>query len=134
MQVGCEILIYAREPSAGAAPLEHLRRVEQVRDLVVVGLRKITIARGNELVLESGEPGHLEDAERSDVHHGALYRLQFSIGRAIEDRTWAGAASSEATLIAGQVRNTTKVSLAGGPDNDGDPTTVPATAETACQD
>ena len=74
------------------------------------------------------------DLEKTEKIGGAVYELAFTFDRAVLARTWAGDKLPEATVGPGGVviHRTTRVSLANGPDDDNDPTTVPASAETSC--
>jgi hypothetical protein len=130
--IGCKITIYAQDPRAGARPFEHRRRAERVLDLVLVALAGIAATRKNALSVKGGRFVQPDDLAKSEEIGGAVYELLFTFDRAVIDRTWAGAERAEATLASGSITSTTKVSLKGGADDDDDPTTVPATAETAC--
>lgn len=126
-QVGVRITIYAKAPSA-AATFEHRERAEHIRDLVIAALKRIAPVN---CTLGGGRHVPIDDLAKSEIEAGAKYELLVTFDRGIEERTWKGDARPEMTLGAGQIRSTTKVSRQGA-DDDGDPTTIPAGAETAC--
>lgn len=129
---GYKLTIYAQSANAGAREFEHRRRAEHVLDLVIVALFQIASTRKNNFVLSAGKFTQPADLQKSETIGGAVYELKFTFDRGICERNWDGSIAGEFTIIADTVKNTTKVSLDGGPDNDGNPVTPPAIAETAC--
>lgn len=131
--IGCKITIYAQAVAVGALTWEHYRRAETILDLVLVALGDVAAVRHNLFSPKSGRFINPEDLEKSETNIGAVYELLFTFDRAVRTQTWLGAFRPSATLTAaGGLRNTTKVSMTGGPDDDDNNTTVPAAAETAC--
>lgn len=127
--IGAKATIYAQSRATGALEFEHRRRAEKIIDIVLGAMRLVTATRQNKFLPKTGRFVLLPDAEGTDRRVGAAYVLKFTCDRAVERRDWAAAAPAEGALAA--FTRTTKVSLQGG-DDDGDPTTVPADAETAC--
>ncbi len=127
-----KVTIYAQSAAAGAASFEHRRRASKVRDMVLVSLVAIAATRKNAIEFKGGRFVQPSDLERSEVVAGATYELKFTFERGIVARTWAGAIRPEFVFDASSMTSTTKVSQASGPDDDNDPNTPPATAETAC--
>jgi len=128
--IGGKLTIYARSGSANATEWEHRRRAETILDLVLCAMAYVAAVRRNAWSPKSGAfvvPEDFADAERLG---GAAYELKFAFDRGVLDRTWTGAIAAEASLAG--ISSTTKVSLRGGADDDDNPLTVPATAETAC--
>lgn len=123
--------IYAQSPKAGAMPFEHRRRAEQMRDQLLVAIREVAAERCNGWEPRAGRFVQPGDLEKSEVIGGAVYELRFMFERGVKVETWKGEKRPEVTLGAGSLRSTTKVS-ANGWDDDNDPSTVPANAETAC--
>lgn len=123
--------IYAQSPKAGAMPFEHRRRAEQVRDHLLVALRDVATERHNGWEPRAGRFVQPIDLERTEVIGGAVYELRFTFERGVKVETWKGDKRPEATLAGGMMRSRTKVSAQGW-DDDNDPATVPANAETAC--
>lgn len=131
-RIGAKLTIYAQSPKPGAQLFEHRRRAEHVLDLVFVALSQVARKRANECAVGAGKFLEAADLEASARYPGAVYELKFDFGRAVEVRDWDGEKQPEATLEAGGVHSITKVSRASGPDDDNDPTTPPADAETSC--
>lgn len=127
--IGCKITIYAQEPAAGALEFEHYRRAEHVLDFVLVALDDVATVRNNGFDYKGGKWLAPDDLAKSETFGGAVYELSFTFERGVRAETWEGAARP---TVAGSMRNTTKVSLKGGADDDNDPNTVPASAETSC--
>lgn len=115
------VTIYAQEPRSGALPHEHVRRVDDFVDSVIVRLRQVLVARKNGADIGNGRLVDLEDAKGALVTNFAVYQIPFFVRRATEVRTWAGAAAPEVTISS--VKSTTVVSLTGA--------TIPATS-TGC--
>lgn len=130
--IGGKITIYAQSPLSGATNFEHERRAEAVLDQVLVALDYVAAVRKNSWTPTGGEFVAPEDIKDSERRGGAVYELRFTFERAVMARTWANANRPEFTFGAGTLSSTTKVSMAHGADDDNDPNTVPATAETAC--
>lgn len=125
--LAAKVTIYAQEPRAGATHFEHIRRADDIADEVLLGLQKVIVARKNS-GFRFGAPRLVEalDAKGSELPNFVVYEIPFTVPRAVEARTWAGAAATEATLggTGGvTVGNITRVSSAGD--------TTPAN-ETAC--
>lgn len=127
-KVGAKATIYAQSPTAGALEFEHRRRAEHVLDLVLVCLDDVIRIRKNAWTPSGGKFVVPDDLAKSDAYAGAVYELKFSVDRAVNVQTWAGAARPEYALADGVFKGATKVSLKGGVDDDGDP----STPETAC--
>jgi hypothetical protein len=130
--VGVKITIYAQATAAGSRPFEHRRLAEQVLDHVLVGLHDVVAVRKQgALTLTGGGFVQPDDLAASERPAGAVYELTFTMERGVSRRTWAGAAKPEAAFGPGAVSITsqTKVFLQ---DDDTNPTSPPATAETAC--
>lgn len=130
--VGGKITIYAQSPVSGATNFEHERRAEAILDQVLVAMDYVAAVRKNAWTPTGGEFVTPEDIKESDRRGGAVYELRFTFDRAVMARTWANANRPEFTFGAGSLQSTTQVSMAHGADDDNDPNTVPATAETAC--
>lgn len=130
--IGAKLSIYAQSTKSGALEFEHRRLAEHVLDLVLVAMGDVAAVRKNAWKPGRGRFVTPEDLETSEKFGGAVYELAFAIDRAVEVRTYAYAAEPETALVANTITSTTKVSLAEGPDDDGDPNTVPAAAETSC--
>jgi len=131
--IGVKLTIYAQSVSSGALQFEHERRVDHVLDQVLVAIEEIAIARKNAWALGGGKFVQPDDIEKSDAPGGAAYELKFTFDRAVNVQTFAGEKRPEATIGAGGITSTTKVSRAHA-DDDNDPNTVPANAETSCGD
>lgn len=129
--IGLKISIFAQSSRAGALAFEHERRAEQVLDMVLTSLVDIAGIRKNGMTLTGGEFVAPADLEKSESRGGAVYELTLSWERGVTKKTFAGAARPELVLPGGVISSRTLVS-ARGADDDGDPTTVPADAETAC--
>lgn len=129
--MGVKATIYAKHPYAGALEFEHRRRANHALDLVLVALGNAAAARHNVYTPTAGRFITPEDLAGSERVQGAAYELTFTIDRAVEARTWAGAAGEEVTVIEGMITSTTKVS-GNAADDDDNPYNVPASAETAC--
>ncbi len=129
---GYKLTIYAQSAAAGSLEFEHRRRAEHVLDLVFVALQQIASTRKNSFSPVSGTFVQPADLAKSETIGGAVYEFRFTFDRGIVERDWDGSIAGEFTIIAGSIVNTTKASLASGPDDDNNPLTVPATAETAC--
>ncbi len=127
-----KLTIFAQSVAIGAAPFEHRRRALKVRDMVIVSLIAIAAARKNAMVIKGGQFVQPADLAQSESVAGAAYEIKLTIERGISSHTWAGAILPEFVFDAASMMSTTKVSLAQGADDDDDPSTVPASAETAC--
>ncbi len=128
--LSCKLTIYGKSLKPGAQEFEHRRIVEQVLDLVLVGLRYVAAVRFNGFDLTGGRFIVPEDLAKSEIHAGAAYELSFIVERAVAERTWDGDKRPEGTLAG--LNHATKVSQYRGPDDDDNPNTPPATAEVAC--
>lgn len=115
--LAAKVTIYAQEPRPGALYFEHERRCDHITDLVLVALQKVLVARKNGgWAIGAGRWVDIDDLAKSDRPNLVAYEIPFSVPRAVEDRTWAGAAASEATLggVGGvTIANTTEVSAQG---------------------
>ncbi len=132
--IGVKITIYAQRVGVGATEFEHRRRAEQVIDMVIVALTDIAATRKNGFAIKGGKFVEPADLEKSTAAAGSVYELQLTWERGIAKRKWDGSKRPEAAVGDGMITSATKVSLRGGVDDDDDPTTVPASAETACGD
>lgn len=124
--------IYAQEPVSGAQPFEHRRRCELARDMFLIAMDYVASARRNAWLPTSGQFVDPPDLDASEVNGGAVYELAFTFDRGVADVTWAGAAKTEFSLIAGTVHSTTKAFSTGDVNNATDTTTAPVGAETSC--
>jgi len=133
---GAKLTVYGKSAKAGAAEFEHKRVARRAVDLCLVALRTIRAVRRIGLDIGAGGFVDIPDLAGSERKGGAVYELAFTFTRAVEDRTWAGSAAAEAGSAAGEgisdTANETLVSQAFGPDDDNNPNTPPASAETAC--
>lgn len=129
--VGVRITIFGQSTKGGALEFEHRRVVDDVLDLVLGALRKVAAGRRNRLAITGGREIQPAALEKSEVLGGVGYELAVTFERAVSERTYAGEIRPEATLGPGGIRSTTRVARAHADDDD-DPTTVPANAETAC--
>jgi hypothetical protein len=129
----CKITIYAQSTRANATEFEHdeaaLDAAYAVANAMRVVLADLDI--GLFMPTDGGfiRPEDLADSERIG---GSVYEIKFTFNNGVEDLTWAGAEATEYTFGANSVTSTTSVSRYRGTDDDGDDTTVPAAAETAC--
>ncbi len=130
--VGCKVTIYAQSPSAGARPFEHRRRASRVLNMVLVGLEQVARTNRNAWRPTGGGFVTPADLAASEAQAGAVYELTFTYDRPVVVQTWAGESAAEFTLGANGITSITKVSRNGVADDDDDPNTVPASAETAC--
>jgi len=129
---GIKITIYAQSSANGAREFEHRRLAEKALDHVLVAMDYVAAVRLNEWLPKGGKWIRIADLEKSEVHGGAVYELTATFDRGVAERTWAGAIRPATDLRSGTVASSTRVSLRRGPDDDDDPNTVPAAAETAC--
>lgn len=96
--LGCEATVYGRSPLAGARVNEHEAVCDQTVDALIVALCDwATAARA---FVEFGAGRFLRDDEVNGAERnaGAVYRLEFSIGRGVTARAYDGALRSTATL------------------------------------
>lgn len=131
-EIGAKITIYTQSTRSGAQGFEHFRRADHALDLVLVALDKVVRTRRNTLTISGGRFLRPADLENSERRGGAVYELTFTVDRAVYEQKWDGSIAGEWTVTPGSIANTTKVSALGGPDDDDNPQTPPATAETAC--
>lgn len=116
--LNARVRIYAQDPKTGAHYYEHLRRLDRVVDRVRPALRQVLVARKNGAagMIGDGQPVELEDAKGTPVPNFAVYEIPFFVRRAVEVRTWAGAAAEEGgAFTATTVASTTVVGLEGDP-------------------
>ena len=115
-KLAAKITVYARDPRDGAQHHEHVRRADRVVDSVLAALRQVLVARKNGAEIGAGQLVELEDAKGTPVPNFAVYEVPFSVRRAVEVRTWAGAAATEGgAFTATTVASTTVVGLEGDP-------------------
>lgn len=131
-KISGKITIYAQSPVSGATVFEHERRADAILDQVLCAMAYVKAARKNAFEPTGGQFFLPEDLKESERRGGAAYELTFTFDRGVSERTWANAIRPEFTFGSGSITHTTKASMAHGPDDDNDPNTVPATAETAC--
>ena len=136
---GAVLRIYAQATVTGAAVHDHERRAEAVLDRAYVALEGIVGARRTLWNVTSARFLTSDDlkAQGLAVWSGAVYELRFTVDRAVNDATWAGAGIPTATLGeggAGGIKSKTRVSMAhgAGTDVDTDGDGVPDNAETSC--
>lgn len=127
-----KITIYARSPSANATTWENRNRAEHILDLVLCKMCQVAAERKNLWQPVGGGFVRPRDLEQSPRPGGAVYELTFTFDRGVFEQTWDGDIRPTATLGPNAVRSRTAVSLAHSGDDDDDPNTVPAHAETAC--
>jgi hypothetical protein len=96
--LGGKLTIYAQSTKTGALEFEHKRIAHQVVDLALVALRKIGAERRQPVVIGRSEFVKIADLEKSERPAGVVYELEFTVERAVEDRTWVGAAAPEGAL------------------------------------
>ena len=125
-----KISIYAQASAPGAAMFEHRRRSLRAAHMIYIALEEIRSTRKNGVVWTGGRFVQPFDLEKSPSPAGAVYEMTLTWERGISKLTWAGADQDEFTITATNLTSTSKASLASGPDDDDDPNTVPATAET----
>ncbi len=124
--------IYAQSPSAGATEWEHRRRAQRVLNTFLAVLNTIGSKRHNEWTPVRGRFLVPDDLEGSAAHGGAVYELAFTFDRGVVFESFKGEGPETFSLPGGMVKSTTKVSMRGGVDDDDNPNTPPADAETAC--
>lgn len=127
--IGATITIYAQASVTGAKEFEHERVCDDVVDMVLIALRGIAGARKNALAITKSTRVPIEDLAKSEKPGGVAHQISFTIERAVSERTWAGSTQGTFALGAGGMRSRTNVFVS---DNDSDPGTVPAGAETSC--
>lgn len=127
-----KVTVLAMSPKKGALYLEHRRRCELAVDLVVVALEVVAHKRKNQFRPLTGKPWTPKDQEKGATTAGYGYVLRCTFDRGVFAQTFKSEAQPTSTLAG--INSTTKVSRAGYPDDDDDPTTIPAAAETACGD
>ena len=128
--IGGKITIFAKSAKPGALEFEHRHIAEEVLDQVLVAMRYVAARRLNSYTLGAGKFIPIKDLEKSDAQGGAVYELAFSFSRAVTERTWVGDFQPEGSINGFSSRSA--VSLRGVADDDGDPNTPSASAETAC--
>jgi hypothetical protein len=129
--IAARLTIYAQSTRPGAILREHYARANAILDQVLVGLDRVAADRHNAWRETGGRFITPEDLAASENPGGVVYELTFTWDRGVRVQTFKGEAAPEFTIGAGGMRSTTKVSGRGDADEN-DPTTVPATAETAC--
>jgi len=114
-KLAAKITVYAQEPRAGAQHHEHVRRADRVVDSVLAALRQVLVARKNGAAeIGAGQLAEHEDTKGTPVTNFAVYEIPFSVRRAVEVRTWAGAAATEGgAFTATTIASTTVVGLEG---------------------
>ena len=97
--LAAKVTIYARDTRSGAAHYEHERRADDLVDEVLVALQKVIRTRKNAgFGIGAGRWVTLEDAKGTPVTTFAVYSIPFTVPRAVEARTYAGAAATEVDL------------------------------------
>lgn len=126
-QLAAKVTIYAQSPKSGALYFEHLRRLDDIVDEVLIGLRKVlTVRKNGGFGIGAGKLVELADAKGTRVTNFAVYEVPFMVPRAVEVRTWTGDALAEVAIGgAGGVVITSVTRVT----QQGDPT---PTLETAC--
>lgn len=122
--------IYVRSNDAGARPFEHRTRAKNAREVVMAGLELVLATNRNKFKPTTGRFFVPKDMAESEQPNGAAYELKFTCALPIRVVTFVGAARPEGTLTA--VTSKTQVSRPDTPDDDDNPNTPPAAAETAC--
>lgn len=125
-----KVTIYAQSKVTGPKPFEHRTRAKAIREMVMTGLATVAAANKNAWEPESGAFVSPPDIAESEQPNGAGYEIKFTYDLPIRFVTFANAAVTEGTLAA--MTSTTVVGRAGIADDDDDPTTPQAGAETAC--
>ncbi len=93
-----KITIYAREPEANAMQDEHDARADSVVDRVLCALHLALTGRKAGWSIDKTQPVKIPDLEQSECQGGAIYEILFTTMRAVNDVTWTGASSPEATV------------------------------------
>lgn len=128
--VGAKVTIYAQSTKPGAMNHEHEERADAILAPVLVGLRYAAAARRVPLAVKGGQFVPIADLAKGAQPgaKGAKYELEFSVGTAITETTFAGEAAPEATVGTNglSIGSTTQVSLANGPEGDDAPAPVVA--------
>lgn len=124
------VRIYAQAKKAGAMFFEHTRRADAILDQVLVALSEACQVRKQPVQFRGGKWLPIKDLEKSTVFAGAVYELSAVVPRGVTKKDWDGDALEEITITEGLIKNTVKARLQGTADDDDDPITVPATAET----
>lgn len=127
-----KLTIYVQSNVTSPTIFEHKIRAERVLHMVLCAMDYVAAVRKNHWDPSTGRFVVPVDLEKSEKQGGAVYELAFTFDQAVAARTWAGLAKPEYSVGPGGVRSTTRVSSAHGPDDDNDPQTVPASAETSC--
>jgi hypothetical protein len=97
--VAYAIRLYAFDPRPGAALWEHEIELQKLVDGVLVALFDWCVAqRATPPRIASGRMLSAEEMQSSETAVGAGYVLQFSVGRSVERRTYAGAGADEAVI------------------------------------
>ena len=113
-RLNAKVTIYAQEPERGALPHEHIRRADDVADSVLAALRQVLVARKNGAEIGAGRLLELADAKGTPTTSFAIYEIPFFVRRAVELRTWAGAAAEEGgAFTSSTIASTTVVGLEG---------------------
>jgi hypothetical protein len=124
-----KVTIYAQSTRTGALPFEHFRLANDVLTQVLVGMHDVASDKKNRFSPASGRFVRLADEKPDSTISGAKYELSCTFDRAISEAKWDGELRPHAAITS--IKSQTKVSGA-GPDDDGDPNTIPADADTAC--
>lgn len=123
------ITIFAQASVTGAKEYEHERVCDDVVDMVLIALRGIAGVRKSAIAITKSTRIPIDDLSKSERVGGVAHQISFTIERAVSERTWAGSTQGTFAVGAGGVRSRTNVFMS---DDDGDPGTVPAGAETSC--
>lgn len=127
--IGGLITIFAQSTVTGAQEFEHERICDDVVDMVLIAFRGIAVQRKNGLSITKSTRIPLDDLAGSERIGGVVHQITFTIERAVSERRWSGAVQE--THAIGGIQSRTNV-FRQGEDDDGNPNTVPAGAETAC--
>jgi hypothetical protein len=118
-KLSCKLTIYGKSLKPGALEHEHKQVVEQVLDLVLVGMRYVAADRLNAYELGGGRFVTPPDLDKSEVNKGAAYELKFTFDRAVSELNWAGEIFPETEI--GTVETDVRVTQAPGPIDEDEP-------------
>lgn len=96
--LACVATIFAKSNLEGAGTHDHERQADQLVDRFTVALHKVVRVRCNQYRITSAKLLSAAELklEGLELWQGAVYRLEFSIERGVEDVTWQGAAKATA--------------------------------------
>jgi hypothetical protein len=107
---GVKVTIYAQRANKGAIYWEHVRRAEQVLDMVLIGLDVVAKKRKNLVDFKSGKFVFPPDLKDGETMGGAVYELLLTFDRGVADRNWDGTGDQTVTVTEGFIQNTTTLS------------------------